>query len=454
MQQIKDLTQNFFQKLGCEVTWENECLTIKNVPADFEKFFGKKSPYSFTFDIQRENSELITKGSYLLKVMNDFLEDKGETTLFKIDINFDPKEEIPKIYPLKNCKIISVDKKNENSFFVRFTFLTDLQYLNEKEQIKTEIYVNEGEIFDFDLAKYSLIEGKKRDVTLDEKVDADYNTAKQYLKHVVSRKVSEVGEYLNETLNKEISRVKEHFEQQLSEISSKLNQNKKKIEELKKEFEFSGDEALKIKIEKLETKCKELENSEEREKIRKEQEFFIQDEIQKHGLNVKNKLVNTSVIYYPVFKISFYLKSKNSVRIMELFHDPFKNKTSKIHCSSCNAELEELILCSTGHLTCRDCGNRCDACGEVICKKCLVNICSECSKKTCDKCIAKCITCGKKKCKSHLIGEKICNKCVKTCFNCGGKFTPEFIISDSNGRDICRRCKAKDVKSEILKDLD
>jgi hypothetical protein len=51
--------------------------------------------------------------------------------------------------------------------------------------------------------------------------------------------------------------------------------------------------------------------------------------------------------------------------------------------------------------------------------------------------------------------ENICNKCVKRCFYCGEEFGPEFIILDPlNGRDTCRRCKAKDVKREILKDLD
>lgn len=448
--QVKNLTENFFKNLGCQVNWENECIIIKNVPADFEKFFGKKSPYSFTFDTPKDNAELITKGSYLLKVMNDYLDNKGEITIFKIDINFDPKEEIPKIYPLKNCKIISANKKNYNRFFVRFTFLTNLQYMNEKEQIKTEIYVNEGEIFDFDKNKYNLIEGKKRDVSLNEQVDKDYNKAKEHLKRIVNKKVNEVGNYLNETLNKEIDRVKAHFQQQLSEIDSKLNQDKARLEELKKESVENEE-----KIEKLEKRINELEYSEEREKILKEQEFFIQDEVQKHSLNVKNKLVNTSIIYYPIFDISFYLKGKNSVRIMQLLHDPFKNQTSKALCDSCKSEIDEFILCAAGHLTCRNCGERCNLCKEVICNKCLVSICSECGQKACENCIIRCKVCGKRKCKSHLNKDNICSKCIRRCFTCGGEFTPEFIVHNpSNGRDICRKCRAQDVKRDVLKTLD
>ena len=90
-EKIKQFTITFFKSLGCEIYWSGKTLVVEKVPKNFQDFFGKNEPYKFVFSEEEiiTNSEIVSKGSSLLKKMNEYLDGKGQTTLIKLDIDFE-----------------------------------------------------------------------------------------------------------------------------------------------------------------------------------------------------------------------------------------------------------------------------------------------------------------------------------------------------------------------------
>ena len=102
----KEFILEFFK--GSKILDNGGVLTISEVPKDFEYFVGEESPYKLVFDFDLHNrindSELIMQGCYFLLAIRDYLNDKGQTSLLKINIKPDLKI-INKSLKLKNCNI-------------------------------------------------------------------------------------------------------------------------------------------------------------------------------------------------------------------------------------------------------------------------------------------------------------------------------------------------------------
>ena len=459
-EKLGNLVHQFFNTFDCNVKWIDGVLNIENAPKDFEKFFGKKSPYNFSFDPESGKGELITKASYLIKIIDDYMNDKATTTLLKIDFDPDLKQEIKSRYPLMNCKISSLSKKERAKFFIRFTFLTVIQYLNKKEQITTPIYLSNNQVIDIDDSNLNLIDGKKRDINkilnIEKQVENNYEVAKIKIQELLKLNVSKITDLLKEKLNEEIDRINHHSDQQMLEINKKINQSGKRIEELKLEYARKHENETIEKINRLRIKIHNTKENADFERLQKDKELAIQNEIRKHGINIKNKIINTSIVYYPVFNMNVFFKTSKAGKIMEISYDPFRKEMSEINCESCNKKMDEIIVCSSGHLSCRECGEFCESCNEVICKKCKKIICSECSKIICSKCSTKCPECGKIKCSNHFIDTpqgKVCGECLVRCYNCRQKFGKKFMTKNKHDQLVCQKCYAKDIGKNILKEI-
>src|SRR3989339_251043 len=198
---IKQFIIKFFENLQSTVIEKGNSLVISNVPAKFEKFYGKKSPYIFVFKSEDKNSqsEFIEKGNYLLKTISNFLEEQGSTTLLKINFDIDFEKEIKKRIKLNNCQIEKLIPKKKNNFFFRFTFNTSFQYLNEKVKMTNDIYLYENKIIDGDLASYIITEGNKRDVIMPD-IKEPYNIAKEKVKELIQPKITLLAKNLSEKL--------------------------------------------------------------------------------------------------------------------------------------------------------------------------------------------------------------------------------------------------------------
>lgn len=443
---IKKFVENFFRNIKSEIEWKDGLLIVNTAPKEFESFLGKKAPYYLAFGqlscpINQE-IEVINKGSVFLKAMFSFLEGKGQTTLLKI--NFEPLD--LSLLKLNNCKIIKSSLKQSNNFIFRFTFQTTFQYLNEKEQAISSIFVD-GTPIDFDISKYNVSEGKKSEADIPE-VKPSYEIARLKVREIVQPRIQQIGVEINQKLEGGIKRVKELFKNQFLELDQQLKKARYQLEELEK-GQTSGDiKNIPQRINKLREQIHELEMKQKMEisgegQIAKEEKFFIADELNKHSLNVDNKLMNTTIIYYPIFSYTLMLKNEDSGRQVELVYNPLKKTTNNFECESCKTSLKEFTLCASGHLTCRNCLQRCRDCGKDFCSLCLDKSCDYCGKKVCRKCAFKCVKCGKTYCSAHtkktLEGRQSCTICTKSCAICN-QASESMRKCPSCNQNICSKC--------------
>lgn len=470
MKEIKKFTVKFFENLKCDVSKDGDVLVVENVSKSFEDLFGQKSPYRLNF-VSAEDGIFVGKGSSILSTMMKFLKGAGKTTLLKIDFDCNAEKEISKVISLKNCEIGNIIKKHKNNFFSRFTFITTFRYLNEAEQVVNEIYVHDGKVVNGDLNGYGIIEGDI-DAVKDNRAKEDYNVARGRLKELLKDKNSEIEKTLGEKADVEIERIKEHYNRQIQEIGGDLNERLKKIKEMELALRVADEEdryVLRLKLERMKKGLAKIGNDEAMERVLKEQEFTIKDAIHKYSLNIDNKLVNTTIIYYPIFSFNLFLhrsgevkasgeKEASSGRLVEMVYNPLTKKLNNLFCESCGKPVSRINLCSSGHISCDDCLEKCGGCGRPFCKKCLKRSCSVCGKSLCKDCAIMCPSCGEYVCSDHLrkdsvSGEEMCVNCLRACPRCHSLAHPKFFGEALDGSKVCQKCLAEEKRGEVMKDI-
>lgn len=458
MEQVEKFVIEFFKNLKCDISNDEDTLIVNNVPKSFEDLFGKVSPYRLNFSGNKPGTEFVGKGSVLLATITKFLEGSGKTTLLKIDFDCDAEVEISKVISLKNCEISNLIKRHRNNFFSRFTFMTTFRYLNESEQLVNEIYVHNGEVVDGDLSGYTVVEGESR-LASGKHVEKDYKIAREYLKGALTGKTADISEVLGEKADKEIERIKGHYDNLLSELGGDLTGTLEKITKLELELRSCEDndkEVLRGKLERLRKSLVKIGDDEARTRIFKEQEFTINDVMHKHSLNVDNKLVNTTVIYYPVFNFNLFLKgSKGSGRYMEMSYDPLTKSLNKLNCEGCGNVISGLNLCNGGHICCENCLRKCGECGGQFCVKCLTRSCSCCGKPLCKDCSKMCVGCGKNVCVNHIrtdcvSGEERCVNCLRACMRCHGLSNARYFGEAMDGSKVCQKCLGSERRGKVM----
>lgn len=431
---IKNFIENFFKNLKSNVSWKNNILTIDKVSPDFEKLY-RKCPYFFAFDElsyeKNKGSELITKGSTLPKIIASYLENKAETTLLKINFNIDIKNEIKNMVDFKEYPIQKILEEIKYDYIYRFIFLTTFQYINEKEQLITQIYTKDNKILeDFNIEDYPKIEGKKQDLKkeseISNEIKSGYKISKEKLRIMTSTKIEEISKELNESLEMGVKRVNTHYNHQIQELDTEKNKNLDNLKILNQKLMNANEKNKPIIEEKINRISYMLKNSkaeEEIQRLAKEKEFFINDEKHKHSLNVVNSLINTTVIYYPIYNFKVCIKPKNILAKELIFtYNPFTEMLSQIFCDSCKKEIKEINICSESHLSCMNCMAKCPRCANKICRSCENIICNVCGGIICRKCSTICTRCLKPACNSDLYkditGKFICKNCAEYCTLC------------------------------------
>jgi hypothetical protein len=398
--------ERFFSQIKSEVRKEGNCLNIFSVPQSFEKFSGRKSPYKFSFDGEKEGYEFISENHYLIKTIKEFLEGHGETALLRAKFDIDLKEELQKCIPFMNSKIKSINKLVLYDRIIQFLFSTTFRYLNESKTIINKVFIRDGKIVEMPkIEKFS--EGDKKDLQ-EIIIENEYAVAKEEIKKIISPEIENLKKELNSQLSEEILRIENLYEENLKDF-------KEKEKTILKQIENNQEDEDKRK--KFEKRIENLNEENNLKKISEEKEEFIQKEIKKYGLKIENKLVNTTIICVPIYRLNLTLElEKDNLKIIEIIYNPLEKKINPIYCKSCGKELKEIILCSSGHLTCRECGDKCPSCGGIFCKSCFVRECNECGRKICQRCQNICSSCGKVFCNMHIKnvnGRKICRSCER-----------------------------------------
>ncbi|RMD45914.1 hypothetical protein D6829_01015 [Candidatus Pacearchaeota archaeon] len=458
--EIERFVVEFFESLNAQITREGDSYIVSNVPVDFEKYIGRKCPYKISFKPGVEFAEYVSKDSHFFSAITGYLKESAKTTLLKIDFEVEPLKEIRKSIDIKNCKISNVLKKHKNCFFSRFTFLTTFRFLNESQSVVNEIYVHNGRVVSGDLKGYRVVEGKSSEVSADH-LEKDYHAARDKLRELLEPKVSEIKEKLEKKLEREITRIKEHYKTQLLELGGDLNARLEKIKELEiKLHKVEGEEAEKIrgKLERLRKGLVKIGSDVSKERILKEQEFTIRDAVHKHSLNIDNDLINTAVIYYPVFLFNLLLRKDESVRSLELSYDPLLERIDGLLCESCGRETNRLNLCALGHVSCDNCIGHCGECSKEFCSSCLRKSCNSCGKPLCQRCAVTCQRCRSTACQNHMrtdctTGEERCVRCLRACLRCHGLSEPKYFGESLDGSKVCQKCLAKERGRKIVKEI-
>lgn len=328
----KKFILDFFKE--SKVTEKNGVVMIEDVPNEFEEFLGKKGPYKLVFDYESHNriddSELIAKGSYFLLAIRDYMRNKGQTTLLKANVKIG-KVDLKKQLKIKG-KIANISEKKKIGFISRFTFISTCQYLNKKRQFKNEIIVKDKESIDVKLP--GLQKGKKEDLS-SANVSEQYKTAKNVLGKLIDKETYDTRELLKEKLEKELSRIKEYYYNQKQEKDDEVGQIEEKIRLLESKLRHTFYERdiiiLRRIIRESNEKLVKLENTGYEERLKKEEKFHINDELNKHALIINNELINCSVIYYPIITYSVEMKgvNKKSGKIIEAGYDSILKKFYK-----------------------------------------------------------------------------------------------------------------------------
>lgn len=450
---IINFVEEFFRNLGAQTTLEGNYLLIENVPAKFEKFYGKVSPYKFYF-IKTDDSETeyLEKGSYTMKTISNYLENTGETTLLKI--NFEeksPEDEIRKRLKLGNSRLINLFPKKRFSIFFRFTFHTTFQYMNEKEKIINEIYIHKGKPINGNLKGYPVEEGRKEEINIPN-MKEPYFVAKEELKKLLIKKTKKHTNELNSLLEKQIQRIENHFET----IKKELKENIKKAEEKLKEYRAEGNSERITKQKKVLENLRKKLNPEE---IERDKKRSILIEKSKHSLSINNKLFNTTLIYHPLFSYNAELKNQDVKKIIEVTFNPLTKTLQPIKCSVCGKETTEIYLGTCGHITCKNCSTKCESCNRDFCSACVQTVCEICGSKICKDCKTRCSKCSKVICKSHTITDKLtgkvyCKNCLKKCGRCSQLKIPEnFKTSPRTKTKVCEDCYREEMQKTALKGI-
>ena len=319
----KEFILEFFK--NSSIKDEKGIVTITKVPIDFENFIGKKSPYKFVFDINLHNkvrdSELIMQGSYFLLAIRDYLSDKGHTSLLKINIKPGLKE-LSKKEKLKKYKILEITETND--FLYELSFLSSYQYLNDKKQSISKVLIKDKNILDIDITKYNVEKGNIIDIQDLDPLES-YNIAKKRIDEKVNREIKPIKLILKEKLEKELFRVKNHYFKQIKEKDEEVETCANKIKMLQSKLRHTSyDRDISI-LNRLIRESKErlemLKKRSYRERLRTEELFHINDEVEKHVLSIKNSLINITVFYYPIYNLHVSSKGKKFVLKYDSFFD-------------------------------------------------------------------------------------------------------------------------------------
>lgn len=464
-EKFEEFILNFFRKLKCNIADDGVGFVITKIPKSFLDLIGEVEPLKISF-LSTNGYKLANSSSQIVHGIEKYLDNAGKTTLLKIDFEINPQKEIKNYLKLKNCEINNIEKRHTNNFFARYSFLTIFNYLNEREQTLNEIYVYDGKVVYGDLSGYKVIEGNNTEAQL-KNVKEFYEVAREELKKKLEEKTKEIEVSLSKELDAEINRINDYYSIRLSELGGDMSKQIQKISELELEMRMAEGETreeLRQKVERLRKSLVKIADNDAKDRVMREKDFSLQNAKQKYSLSITNKLINTTLIYYPIykFKLLFTLDSDREKshlsHLVDVSFDPLTKDFSGLACDNCHKKINEVLLCSSGHVVCHDCLVQCGDCQKMYCKKCLTKICSICGKKLCKNCFKICPKCGKTVCSNCLrldcvVGEEVCIDCLRACSRCHGLTQEKYFGISADGSKICQKCLAEDNRNKIIKKI-
>lgn len=455
MENIREFAEQFFRKLNCEVIFSGDLLTVRNVPEKFENFVGKRGPFVFSFGEAIDGAEVLRKGCFFLNAMASYLQTSSKITLIKLEVPLDAEKEILSRFTFPNSKIAQINGSFSYETVTRFLFTTKFQHLNEKEFETVPLFVKDGRIFDIDLLQmYNFAEGNKKDIELPD-FSKEYELAREVVKERVRGRIEGISKSLNEMLDNEVQRIESHYVVRIKEADDHYDELCEQVKKLEESLEKKSGEArekLIKRIEKLKSEIESYDLMNKKAFLDQEKERSIKEEAVKYKLNVGHQLVNTSVIYYPVFTLKVSLVSDKAKGEFVTIYDPVQKHMAAVVCPTTNQKIYKVYLDDAGVVCSGESLVECFESGKHYCSSSMTVRCNHSGRFIHPSNSGVCAVTKKHFGKSYLKEDSLSGKVVymnllKFCPSCGKhSLEKNFVVCPSCGAKVCLKCVFKDFR--------
>ncbi len=419
---MKDYMTNFFTYLGCTLQQEGNVLVVQLTP-ELTAYFGKAElRLVFSTEHLKDNTELVTYGSYLANRVYDLIKHSGE----KLSITLPKKESRAalcggiEIVPY-HCSIKSQRSREVHKSEAFMTFRVTY-YSNEKfeELVTTKVDV-EGNVlanttFPYTLAGLKQAEQSRFPFTRKQAKDL-YARCLAQINSAARQKAFALQEKLAEHYHQDVMRLEGYYQQMIDEIPDLAKNRGSAVHQLQHEYEIKTAEELK--------KC---------------------------HVQVTIEPLNFCTVTIPFQRYRYTLETdrnngKQNRTTIETFHNLFSDAVLYPRCESCQQEMTVVGMCELkSHPVCQECLVECHECKTSICRACGIEKCAECGAWVCPQCSERCHLCGKCYCAEHLLGclqcrSHFCQHCARQCGHCG-KMVGKIHVTecDLSHQQVCLDC--------------
>lgn len=419
---MKQLVTDFFRSAGSEVKEEGPLLRV-NLSPELARYF-QRSHLQLVFNSQhlRENTELVTYGSYVFNVMYDLLKDHGIKTFLKLPKRISSRKNTTEDIQFCNGEIIR--KRAQHTYQVAWYFNFKITYwFDEKIEEMCLLRVDDQEVItrcDIPPTELFLLiqekqEGQKSGPPWSRnKMKLLYNRCLTEVERYAREQSTKFQEKLMERLYKNLSRLEVYYRQSRDEVTGTDEQQKeRKLELLQQEYRLKVDE-----------------------------------ELDNHQIQILLSLINFCSIRTPVVLRRVLLKAYGKEREVVWSKNLFSGEATYPTCGACGNELHVAGICGRqAQIVCDKCLSHCQECDQDICVRCGIHACESCEVEICTDCASICSHCGKWFCNEHVFGCRLCkiefcSACAKVCNICKGVLCGQHVVTCTICEsEVCSRCK-------------
>jgi len=425
---MKQYLIEFFTHSGCTLQHHDEMLSVELTP-ELAQHFGK-STLQLVFDPAhlKEQTELVTYGSYIIHRIYDLLRHTGERIAFTLPNTQKAGSGRQKADMRKQGDIrpylCAVTTRRSRDVRRTETFLTFrvTYYSNEKFEELVTIGIDvDGNLknyltFPYSLASLHNVSPHKLPYTKRE-TKAIYNRCLAEARTYAEQQAQERQQALAEHYHQDIIRLEGYYQQMIEEISDLAEDRESQIVQFQQEFERKAAEELK--------RCQ---------------------------IHVQIEPINFCSVTIPFRRYQYLLTPFQNRGIppdvsLDTYQNLFSGQWLYPTCSSCGREMTDVGICSAGnHAACRDCLFTCHVCGTSVCRECGIEKCAECHEWVCQECSERCHLCGKRFCTEHLVGcrecrQHVCPQCSDQCEECGTTVGSIHLMQcDVSHKRVCPHC--------------
>jgi hypothetical protein len=436
---LREFTLSFFEEFGAQILPSNDDgddPIVVILPLDLEKHFGKRQ-LNLVFQNAEVTSEtdLVAYGSRVFDRIMAYLERQGTVLVHRLPVRFSGADMLLQAVRPMNAAIADVKMAQRDYLLLLFNWHITFRADDKREEIYPVLIDETGkrlplaiEPGDGGLDLEQLLADAE---PIPPEVDADgqptpaklppmthlvrwAETARKYaLYHADVGSVAHEAEILPR-LHKVLARLTTYYEQQIQEVYDTHDPTGEKRRSLEEDLQRK-----------------------------------IAEEIENHRLRVQVRLFSYGVFRLPVATADLTVSDGQREAPVRITRNLYTGALRRPTCQSCAREVENLVLCRNGHISCDDCMVQCQHCQDVLCAECGVEACPVCGQLNCDTCGQTCWVCGQRACPEHIstcpvCGDTVCLACQDECSACGSRQCRSHLRADHvTGEPICHACAVR-----------